>query len=376
MKKYRIVISPDSFKGSISSFEAAKAIERGLNANSSVSVETVCLPIADGGEGTLDALVPPEKSVNVRVLNPLGNEINARYGIIGDTAIIEIASCAGLTLISPEERSAGLTTTYGVGQIILDALDRGIRKILLTVGGSATNDGGAGLLASLGALFSRGDGSSFVPTGLTLKDISRIDVSGLDSRIFGCCFSVATDVTNPLLGEKGATYVYGKQKGATADELEITERGMAHYAALLEKTFGKDVSEIPGCGAGGGVSAPLLAMGNTTVERGIELVLKTVCFDRMIEGCDYVITGEGKFDCQSLFGKTVSGVLSHAEKKGVPVVCFVGCLNLDGVEILPPDLTEILSVREKASSDGDSMSNAEKYLTEIAREWSERVLKP
>ena len=306
----RVLIAPESFKGSISARGVADAIARGLLAGcpAGKTVVPTLLPIADGGEGTLDALVPPEGRIRVTVTGPDLREIEAEYGHLHDTAVIEMASAAGLCLLPENKRRAGATTTYGVGEMILDALSRGYKKILLTVGGSGTNDGGAGLFSALGARFLRADGSVFVPTGFTLCDVADIDLSGLSPLLAGATFTIATDVTNPLCGESGATRVYGRQKGATDAELDEIEGGMEHYAAVLGRAAGKDLLSIPGLGAGGGTPVPFCAFLGGQIRSGIETVFSALGFRDKAKCADYIVTGEGRLDGQTFSGKVIGGV--------------------------------------------------------------------
>lgn len=375
-KNIKIVIAPDSFKGSVSAKEAAEAIHLGLlrGLGNNRSADIVCVPIADGGEGTLETLVSPEKRTSIQVTGPRFSPVTAQFGQTGDTAVIEMASAAGLTLIDEPDRRAGLATTYGVGELILSALQKGYRKCILTVGGSATNDGGAGMLASLGARFLDANGKAFVPTGATLEAIASIDLSDLTPLLTACEFLIATDVKNPLLGESGATYVYGRQKGATDFELDAIERGMTHYAALLARLSGKDVASIAGCGAGGGLSAPLLAFANAKIRSGIDAVLDTLHFSDFLQNADLVITGEGKIDRQSLFGKAISGVAARAGASKIPVYCFVGCIG-DDIEMLKSmGVCDIFAVVDIAKSTEDSMKNAAVYLTQLATDFAKRIL--
>lgn len=375
-RNLKILIAPDSFKGSISALDAAKSIERGLQRGfgDAIHADILCIPIADGGEGTLDTLATPENRVFCEVTGPRFSPLTAPYGKMGETAVIEMASAAGLTLIPEVLRSAGLTTTYGVGELILQVLQNGYKKCILTVGGSATNDGGAGMLSALGGRFYDTDGNTFVPTGLTLDKIASIDLSGLSPLLSECEFLIATDVKNPLLGHEGATYVYGRQKGATDAELDVIERGMAHYAALLSALSGKDVAAIKGCGAGGGLSAPLLAFANAKIQSGIEAVLDTLHFSDLLCGADLVITGEGKIDRQSLFGKAISGVAGYAGKQNVPVYCFVGCIG-DDIEVLKSmGVRDIFAIGDLAQSPEDSMQNAAVYLERLAEQFARSYL--
>ena len=365
-KKMKILIAPDSFKGSISAEDAANAIACGIAR--CCDAQTVTVPIADGGEGTLSALVPPERITEVTVTGTGGDNVTAAYGYVGDTAVIEMARAAGLTLVEEARRNVLTATTFGVGQLILHALDRGFRSFLLTAGGSGTNDGGCGLLSALGARFTDAKSQTFIPTAGTLHRICRIDLTHLDGRLRECCFTVATDVKNPLLGPTGATYVYAKQKGCDEADLPVMEAGMTHYATLLKDMCGKDVAAIPGCGAGGGISAPLLAFLGASIRSGIDAVLEAVQFDRLLEGADAVITGEGKIDRQSLYGKAISGVCNAAAKAGVPVYALVGCIGDDKQVLLDMGLADILATGDIAPSVEYSMTHASELLEQLVCE--------
>lgn len=364
----KIVIAPDSFKGSISAGEAADAIRRGLQKNPAVAPDATLLttPIADGGEGTLEALVSPQSTYTATVTGTGGDKTNAAYGYIGKTAIIEMARAAGLTLVPEEKRNAATATTYGVGELIAAALDRGFRDILLTAGGSGTNDGGCGMLAALGASFTDESGRNFVPTGGTLDRICAIDLSGLDPRLAACTVTVATDVKNPLLGPEGATYVYARQKGADEAALAKMEAGMKHYAALIQQLCGRDVAIIPGCGAGGGIATPLLAFCGATIRSGIDAVLDAVSFTSLLHGADAVITGEGKIDRQSLYGKAISGVAKAAAAQGIPVYVLVGCIGDDRQALMDMGLADIYAIGDIAPSSAYSMTHAGELLEQVA----------
>ncbi len=366
-KRKTVLISPDSFKGSISAENAAAAIARGLKSAYGEAVESICAPIADGGEGTLDALVPCEDRLTLTVTGTNGSPVAAEYGHIGDTAVIEMARAAGLTLTPEGERSALTATTYGAGELIKDALDRGYRHFLLTVGGSGTNDGGCGMAAALGIGFYDADGIRFVPTGGTLASIAKIDTATADSRLSQCEFTIATDVKNPLLGADGATYVYARQKGADDVALAQMEAGMTHYVALLEQLCGKAIANTPGCGAGGGFSTPLLAFCNATIRSGIDAVLDAIGFDALLDRADAVITGEGKIDRQSLFGKAISGVCRAAAAKGRPVYALVGCIGDDKQALLDMGLADILAIGDYAPDAAYSMAHAGELLEQVAK---------
>lgn len=368
-KNVKILIAPDSFKGSISAADAAAAIARGLRSHPALSApELICVPIADGGEGTLDALVSPADRIAVTVTGTDGTPVVAEYGHIGRTAVVEMARAAGLTLVPEGERSALTSTTLGVGELIKDALDLGYRDFLLTVGGSGTNDGGCGMFSALGGRFYDESGAPFVPTGGTLQNIAKIDTVMVDKRLFDCKFTIATDVKNPLLGDTGATYVYARQKGASDEALAQMEAGMTHYAALLERTCGKTVATLPGCGAGGGISTPLLGFLNAEIRSGIDAVLDAVCFEEKLKGAAAVITGEGKIDRQSLFGKAISGVCNAAAGQGVPVYALVGCIGDDRQALLDMGLSDIRATCDIAPDAAYSMTHADELLERLASE--------
>ncbi len=361
----KIVICPDSFKGSLTAREAAQAIQRGVM-RFDPSIETVMIPIADGGEGTLDALVSPECRIIKTVHGTDGRPVNAEYGHSGDTAIIEMATAAGLCLVPEGERSAADASTYGVGELILEALGRRYRKLLITVGGSGTNDGGSGMLEALGAKFYDPKGEPIRKMcGRRLADISKIDVSNIDRRIFDCEIVFACDVTNPLIGESGATYVYGEQKGADAKTLDMLEAGMKNYADRLAE-IGEDVRNIPGCGAGGGLAAPLLSLCDARILSGIEAVLSAQNYREKIKGASLVITGEGKIDRQSAFGKAISGVTRAAAEQGIPVLATVGMKGEGADELKGIGLTRIAAKDDIAPSVEYSLAHAAELLEELA----------
>ncbi len=365
MDVLKFVIAPDSFKGSISSADAGRAIAKGIKKALPGAV-TIAVPIADGGEGTLEAVTPPENRFVRRVTGPDFSPVDATFGFTGDTAVIEMAQAAGLTLTG-DDRRASLATTYGVGELIIAALDRGFRKLLITAGGSATNDGGCGMAAALGAKFLDGDGREFIPTGKSLGDIAKIDISGLDSRLFECEISIATDIKNPLLGPTGATAVYAPQKGADASDLELMEKGMTSYAALLSKMTGRDVANVPGCGAAGGLPSFPLAFLGAGIRRGIDTVLAAAGFDSLLDGASAVITGEGRIDRQSLYGKAISGVCAAAASKSVPVYVIAGSVGDDPDELKKMGIEKIYALVDFAP-DTDSAKKRAAHWLEIAAE--------
>lgn len=361
-----ILICPDSFKGSISAPDAARAIADGIAA-ARPTLTPICLPVADGGEGTLDALCPPDRCIEVDAHDPLGRPIRAKLGLRqGGVAVIEMAQAAGLCLLAPDERDPRAASTAGVGELITAALDRDCRRLLITVGGSATNDGGAGMLAALGMRFYRASGESVIPTAGELTQISRIDPTTLDARLRDCAITVATDVANPLCGDHGATAVYGPQKGADETACATLEAGLQHLGALIDAAADRAVSTLPGVGAGGGLPLGLVAFAEAKLCRGIDAVLDALDFDAHL-GDDTlaVITGEGRTDGQSAWGKAVAGVALRASARGVPTYILSGALGCDETDL---DALEaagvrgVMSVLDAPASLADAMTNASDNL--------------
>lgn len=375
----KIILSPDSFKGSLSARGVGLALEKGIR-RVIPDAECLILPIADGGEGTLETLVEESDLRYATVRSTGGAPVNAAYGVKGKTAVIEMARAAGLTLVDPDKLDPLSASTYGVGELILRALDEGCDHILLTVGGSGTNDGGSGMLCALGGRLFDADGGEIFGCGGALSKVARVDVSGLDPRLQNCRVTVASDVTNPLVGELGATRVYGPQKGVTPDMIDALESGMRSYARAVEAAAGKAVAEIPGCGAGGGLITPLLAFCNVTVRSGIESVLEAADFDGQLIGADAVITGEGRVDAQSCYGKAISGVASHAAAKNVPVYVASGGLGEGWEELLRHGIKEVLALMAeaeqipKAERVAYCMQNAEELLIIVGEKIARRLI--
>jgi len=325
----KIVICPDSFKESLSAIEVCDCIEQGLKkANSKFKIEKI--PLADGGEGTLAALVLATngRSLKCKVKDPLGKKIWARYGILGDgrTAIIEMAAASGLALVPREKRNPLVTTTYGTGEIVAKALDCGCRKIIIGIGGSATVDGGAGMAQALGARLLDSNGREIGFGGGEIEKVEKIDLKFMDKRIATTEFIIASDVRNPLLGHKGAAHVYEPQKGATPEMVERLERGLSHFARVIRNELSISVENLPGSGAAGGLGAGLYAFLGAKMESGVELVMKIAGLEHGIKKADLVITGEGRLDRQTFYGKAVIGVIKMARKYGVPVICIAGSI--------------------------------------------------
>ena len=351
----RFLFACDSFKGTISSARSAQLLgEQALVQFPGAELSGV--EVADGGEGTVDAVVAATGGTlrTVRVHGPRGAEVDAAYGLLGDgRAIIEMAAASGLPLLASTDRDPRFTSTYGTGELIADALARGARDISLAIGGSATNDGGMGCMRALGVRFLDADGSELAGNGADLEKVASIDLGGMNQAVAQATFHVMCDVDNPLLGERGATYVFGPQKGATPEVADALELGMSSYAAVLRRTFlGFDPAEA-GMGAAGGLGAAAKLFLKAEVLPGVEQVLNLVGFDALLQGCDLCVTGEGHADSQSAHGKVVSGVASRCKRAGVPCVAIVGGMNaaarelLDfGVDALVPTVIDAASIDE------------------------------
>jgi glycerate kinase len=331
----RVLIAIDSFKGNLSSLEVAAIVEKGIRrVYKDAKVEKVA--VADGGEGTVEAIVEEMKGeyIKISVNDPLLEPTVARYGIIkGNTAIIEMAEASGLCLISKEKQNPMLTSTYGTGELILDSLNRGCRKIILGLGGSATNDAGLGMAMALGVKFVDHDGRSIGNGGVDLDKLVHVDVSGIDPRIMETEFVVACDVDNLLYGEKGASRVFGPQKGATPEMVDILDRNLLKFAAVIKKDLGLDNANIPGAGAAGGLGYGLTTFCNATMRKGVDIVFEAINIEERIQKADIVITGEGRIDGQTIHGKTPVGVAARGKKYGKPVFAIAGFID-KGAELV------------------------------------------
>ena len=326
----KIVVALDSFKGSLSSREVAEAAVRGIRQVLPIC-ELVGVNVADGGEGTVDAVVEAlgGEIVATVVSDPLGRPISARYGIVGKMAIIEMAAASGLPLLREEERNPLLTSTYGTGEMIMDAVKRGCRDFLVGVGGSATNDAGMGMLQALGFRFYDIDDQEIIDgCGGRLQDVARIDDAGVMDAVCQCRFTVACDVDTPFCGSEGAAYVFAPQKGADMEMVARLDAGMLSFAEVMKKTCGVDVTAMAGAGAAGGMGGGFYAFLNATLKRGVDMVLDAIDFDSIIRGADLVITGEGTIDYQTVKGKTAAGVLARAKAQDIPVVAIAGRVEM------------------------------------------------
>lgn len=334
----KIVICPDSFKESLSATAAAQAIAEGVR-EVWPDADCVCLPLADGGEGTLDALVSATggQLLTRQVQGPLGQPTPARFAVLGDgkTALIEMAEAAGLPLLLPAQRDPLRTSTYGVGELMAAALDLGVTRILLGLGGSATQDGGAGMLQALGARLLDANGQPLPPGGAALRQLAQLHLDGLDPRLARVTVEVACDVDNPLCGPRGSSAVFAPQKGADAEGVALLDTALAHWGAHLAQATGRPVAELPGAGAAGGMGAAALAVFAARLRPGIDWVMDALDFNAALHGADWVISGEGRADGQSAGGKVVSGVARRAQAAGVPLLVLAGSLG-DGYQALYP----------------------------------------
>ncbi len=375
----KIIVAPASFKGSLTSTEAAKCIADGAR-KGLPKVEITEFPLSDGGEGFVDVLVRGSNGrfFEAQVDGPLPDQrVSAKCGILGDgiTCVIEMAAASGLSLVPPDRRDPKITSTFGVGQLIEVALDKRIEKIVVGIGGSATNDGGAGMAQALGVRLLRKDGTDIGRGGASLLDLHQIDISWLDRRVRKTRFVVASDVTNPLCGPKGASAIYGPQKGATPADVELLDRALRHYGILLERDVGIDIMEKPGSGAAGGMGAGCIAFLNARIQSGIEFVLNQLLFDERAAGASLIITGEGKIDEQTTFGKAITGVIKRAKSLGVPVVAVAGTVDGDRVKLQQTlGLRKLYSLSTEQITAQEAIQSAKELLylmaLDLAREYA------
>ena len=364
----KFVFASDSFKGSLDSSRTAELLNEAAREVFG-DAETVSIPLADGGEGTVDAVLASSdaKAVTVTVHGPLMDRTDAKYALFDDgRAVIEMAAASGLTLVPEDRRDPLAATSTGTGELLLDALEKGARDISIAIGGSATNDGGMGFMRALGAAFFDEDGNELEGRGSDLARVAHIDLSCLDKRLSRARLGVMCDVDNPLTGENGATYVYGPQKGADEAALAELERGMQNYRDRIYDLTGIDCDSVPGAGAAGGIGAALYALLGAELKPGIETVLDLAGFDKAIEGADMVITGEGRADFQSLRGKAMQGVAGRAKEKGVPVTAIVGSLGEGWEGLFSCGIEKIIPLAHGSISTEDAMERAEELYYDTA----------
>ena len=364
----KILIAPDSFKGSLSAIEVCDNIEIGIR-KVCKNIDIIKVPMADGGEGTLEALIHSTNGsiYEKKVKDPLFREALGKYGILGDekTALIEMARVSGLPLLTREERNPMNTTTYGTGELILEALNRGCRNFIIGIGGSATIDGGIGMAAALGVKFKDENNKELAPIGSSLSKIRYIDISMIDKRIKESRFTIASDVDNPLYGKEGAAYVYGPQKGADKDMVIELDKGLENYSNIIKNDLGKDIKDIKGGGAAGGLGAGLMVFLNGEMKSGIDIVIESTQLEEKIKSVDLVITGEGSIDYQTQFGKTSYGVAKLAKKYNKPLIAICGSIG-EGVESLYDDgFTSIFSIGDKPMTLEESMERTPELLEKI-----------
>ncbi|MGX5389972.1 glycerate kinase [Bacillus thuringiensis] len=343
----KVVIASDSYKESLKAIEVCEAIERGFRAIFP-NAKYVKIPIGDGGEGTVESLVDATggRIISISVTGPLRESMQAFYGVSKDkkTAFIEMAAASGLQHVPVEKRNPLITTTKGTGELILHALNQGAEYIILGLGGSATNDGGAGMLAALGVRFINDKGEVIDPSGGTLHSIVAIDFSQMDPRLKGVKIEAACDVDNPLVGMQGASFVFGRQKGANIEMMKELDENLKHYANILKRYVSSDVSEIPGAGAAGGMGAAVISVLKGDLRRGIEIVLDYTNFDKHIEDADLIITGEGRIDEQTAYGKAPVGVAGRAKRFSVPVIAIGGSVSSDYSAVYEKGIDAVFSI--------------------------------
>ena len=373
----KIVIAPQGFKAGISGMDAARAIARGVVA-AVPDAETVLAPVADGGDGTMNALVEGTggQVFTSTVTGPLGQPLDAQWGVMGDgkTAVIEMALASGLALVPQRRRNPRVTTTAGTGEILGEALDRGYTRIIVGLGGSATNDGGAGLATALGARFLDSSGDPLAPGGSALARLDRIVADGLHPALEGATVIAATDVTNPLCGPDGASAVFGPQKGANPDMVQELDAALGNYARVVARDLGRDVSEQPGAGAAGGLGAGLIAFTGATLQSGIDMVCEVIDFDSLLQGADLVITGEGRADRSTIFNKAPVGVARHAQAHGVPTVLLAGGLGPGHEELYGHGLASIVCIADRPMSFDVSLSRTAELLESTAERTMRLIL--
>lgn len=367
----KIVVAPDSFKGSITALQAAAAMEQGLRrVFPNAAIEKI--PMADGGEGTVQSLVDATGGHirTERVLAPLGNEVNAEFGILadGETAVIEMAAASGLTLVPADKRNPLYTTTYGTGQLIHTALELGCRRLIVGIGGSATNDGGAGMAEALGVKLLNAKGKPIPRGGVGLGQLTSIDITSRHPAIAETETVVACDVNNPLTGPKGASHVYGPQKGATPEMVETLDTHLAHFDRILTRTLGKSFSDIPGAGAAGGLGAGLMAFLNAQLQLGVDIIIEAVNLKERMKDADLVLTGEGQLDFQTAFGKTPIGVAKVAKSYNLPIIAIAGSIAEGAEAVYHKGIDAMLAIVQQPMSLEQASADASRLIADTAEQ--------
>ncbi|WP_194766662.1 glycerate kinase [Tamlana sp. I1] len=373
----KIILAPDKFKNSVSGFEFCKAVESGLK-EMHPDIKVVTLPLADGGDGTIDIINFYLKGefVSVQVHNPFFERIYASYLFADEskTAFIEMAEASGIKLLKPEELDCKNATTLGTGELIVNALNRGAKQIILGIGGSATNDCGIGMATALGYRFLDKNEKEVKPIGANLSKIKKIDASNIHEQLKSVKFQIACDVENPLYGENGAVQVYAKQKGANKKDRVLLEQGLQDFSKVLENHFNVDVQSVKGGGAAGGMGIASKVFFNGILEPGITLVKDLADFNNQIQGADWLITGEGKLDVQTLSGKTIRGVLDSAKAKKIKVAALCGAIDLDENKLKDFGIDYADAVLNYSENLNDAMENGKAYLEEMAKVFAEKHL--
>jgi glycerate kinase len=373
----KVLIAPQSFKGGLSGAKAAWAIAEGLR-KVFPNAQALLLPVADGGDGTLEALVesPGGKVFTLQVTGPLGDPVMAQWGAMRDekTAVIEMALASGLGLVPPTRRDPRHTTTRGTGELIKEVLERGYRRLIVGLGGSATNDGGVGMAQALGIRFLDGAGRDLPQGGAALAKLTSIELSNRVSSLQGAEIIAATDVTNPLCGPQGASAVYGPQKGAPPKVVEELDRALAHYAKIIHDSLGVDVAHIPGAGAAGGLGAGLVAFAKARITSGIDLVCDVLGFDQHLAGANLVITGEGRLDASTIYNKAPIGVARRAKAHGIPVIALAGSLGEGYEAVYDHGIDAVAAITDRPMALRDSLGRTYELLV-AATERSLRLLK-
>jgi len=365
----KIVIAPDSFKGNLSALQVSQAIEIGIkHAVPDAAIDIV--PMADGGEGTTQALVDAVggEIIPAEVTDPLGGRVMAYWGLLSDktTGVIEMATASGLDLVPLEKRNPLVTTTYGTGELILAALEKGCRKLIIGIGGSATNDGGAGMAQALGVRLLDAKGAQLAFGGAALAELDRIDITNIDPRLSDCDIRIASDVTNPLCGPQGASAVYGPQKGATEEMVKQLDAALAHYADIIKRDLGIDISDVPGAGAAGGLGAGLITFLKARLLPGIEIVIQATGLAEHLKDANLVFTGEGRIDNQTACGKVPVGVARKAKTFGVPVIAIAGAIG-DGYQaVYEQGIDAVFGIAPGPISLDQSLAEAKRLIADVA----------